>query len=333
MAIDTCVENFSVAVLKTLAAFTPKCRPHDDLWPPIPVGIQDDIRLKNRLQREWQVTRDPALKAEVNHVQRSVTRRLSEWRNDKWSAKLESLNSEDHSLWRMTKVPSPSSPLVTLGDLALSDSEKTEAFADNLETQFQPVTDPSVPAVTEMVDVALRYYFMTRAGEYKLTNPEEVQEAIRGLTVGKALGPNGIPKRALKHLLHLAVSLLVQIFIAILLTHHLPTVWKHARVISILKPWKDPALPSSYRPISLLDTIGKLFENILLARILYEISDRGLMRGKQFGFRPSHSTSLQLAPLVERISRNVGEKRLKGTVFLDRDKAFDTTGSLASSTS
>ena len=57
------------------------------------------------------------------------------------------------------------------------------------------------------------------------------------------------------------------------LTHHFPTVWTHARLISILKPGKDPALPSTYRPITLLDTIGKLFEKILLARILPEVSE------------------------------------------------------------
>jgi len=90
MAIDTCVENFSGAVLQALAASTPKCRPRDDPRPPIPAGIQDEIRLKNRLRRRWQVTRDPALKAEVNRLQRSVTRRLNEWRNDQWSVTLES---------------------------------------------------------------------------------------------------------------------------------------------------------------------------------------------------------------------------------------------------
>jgi hypothetical protein len=61
-------------------------------------------------------------------------------------------------------------------------------------------------------------------------------------------------------------------------------------VCSILKPGKDPALPLSYRPISLLDTIGKLFEKIL----------------------------------VERITRNFGEKKLTGAVFLDVAKALDT---------
>jgi len=125
-----------------------------------------------------------------------------------------------------------------------------------------------------MVDVALRFYFLTPANERKLTNPDEVQEAIRGLKVNKEPATS----RALKHFPQRAVSILVQIFNAVLLTHHFPSVWKHAKVISILKPGKDPALRSSYRPISLFDTIGKLFEKILLARILHVVSECGLMR-------------------------------------------------------
>jgi hypothetical protein len=89
-------------------------------------------------------------------------------------------------------------------------------------------------------------------------------------------------------------------------------------VFSILKPEKDPALRSTYRPISLLDTIGKLFEKTMLSRILHKVSD------EQFGFRPKHSTALQLTRLVERVSRNFDDKRLTCAVFLDVSKAFDT---------
>jgi hypothetical protein len=85
----------------------------------------------------------------------------------------------------------------------------------------------------------------------------------------------------------------------------------------------DPALPSSYRLISLLDTICKLFEKIILARILYEVNVLGMMCDEQFGFRPKHSTSLHLARLVERITRHFVEKRLKGARFLDVVAAFD----------
>jgi hypothetical protein len=166
--------------------------------------------------------------------------------------------------------------VVTPEGIVLSDSEKAAALADSLETQFEPVTDPSAPAVIEMVDVARRSYLLTPASEPKLTNPDEGQEALRVLKVSKTPGPNGLPNRALKHLPQRAVSLLVQIFNAILLTHYFPTKWKQARVISILKPRKDPALPSSYRPISLLDTIGKIFEKILFARILHEASELGM---------------------------------------------------------
>jgi hypothetical protein len=75
------------------------------------------------------------------------------------------------------------------GGIALSDFEYAEALADSLETQFQPVTDPSVPTVIEIVDVALRSYVLTPASEPELTKPDEVQEAIRSLKVNKASGP------------------------------------------------------------------------------------------------------------------------------------------------
>jgi hypothetical protein len=98
------------------------------------------------------------------------------------------------------------------------------------------VTDPSIPEFIENVNVGLRSYFMVPAGEPKLINTEEVKEAIRGLKVGKAPGPNGILNRAMKHLPRRAVSFQVLIFNAILRTHHFPTSWEYARLISILKP-------------------------------------------------------------------------------------------------
>ena len=41
-------------------------------------------------------------------------------------------------------------------------------------------------------------------------------------------------------------------------------------------------------------------------------------------FRSRHSTSLQLAHLIERTTRNFGEKRLTGAVFLGVAKPFNT---------
>jgi len=175
-----------------------------------------------------------------------------------------------------------------------------------------------------MVDVALRSYFLTPASEPKLSKPDDVHRAIRGLKVSKLLSQKGIPNRAFKHFPQRAVSLLAQFFNAVLRTHHFPQVWKHARVIAVLKPGKNLALPPSYRHISLLDTISKLFQKILLGKIFHVVSERRMMVDEQFEFRHRHSTSLQLARLLERITRNLSEKRLSDAVFLDVSKDFDT---------
>ena len=67
-----------------------------------------------------------------------------------------------------------------------------------------------------------------------------------------------------------------------------------------------------------------MFEEILLSRILSEVSGRGNLRDDYFGFRPKHSTSLHLARLVEIVTRNFGEKRLTGAVSLDVATVFGT---------
>jgi hypothetical protein len=85
----------------------------------------------------------PRSESPENRLQRLVTWQLNECRNCRWSDALESLFSEEQSLWKMTKrvmrVPTPSPHLQMPGGLVLSDSEKVEALADSLESQFQPL--------------------------------------------------------------------------------------------------------------------------------------------------------------------------------------------------
>jgi hypothetical protein len=58
-----------------------------------------------------------------------------------------------------------------------------------------------------MVDEAMQPYSFAPESESKVTNFEEVQDAILGLKVGKLPGPHGILNGAAKHLLPI-VSLL-----------------------------------------------------------------------------------------------------------------------------
>jgi hypothetical protein len=216
---------------------------------------------------------------------------------------------------RVMRVTTPTPPFVTPEGIALSVSEKAEVLTDSLEVQFQPVTNPLGPAVIETVEVHLQENSQEPTNELMLTDCADVQEAIVVFKINKASGPDGIPNRALKHL--------PQIVILLLHAWYFPPVWKHARIISILERGKDPVQPSSYRPISLLHTIGKVSVKNLLSKILSEVSGLGLLRDEKFCFRPKHCTSLQLARLVERVSRNLGERRPTKAVLLDVSKAFD----------
>jgi len=164
-------------------------------------------------------------------------------------------------------VPSPCHP----GSIDLLDAEKTQALATSLATQFQPVNDPSEPYVIENFGEALRAYF-TLASEPHLTNPAEIQDAIRVLRVDKTPGPNGLPNTALQqHHPQRTISLVVKIFNAYVHSRYFASTWKRARVTSILKPGNDLAHLSYFKPISPFDTTDK-YEDMLLARILSGVS-------------------------------------------------------------
>ena len=122
------------------------------------------------------------------------------------------------------------------------------------------MTDSSVPAVIETLYVALRPYLLSLGSETQLTTPGEVQEAMGCLKVQQGSGPERVSEQDMVCLRNRGVSLISRNFKEVLRTHHFPQTWKHAGAISILKQGKDPALPSSNRPISLLETIVKLFE-------------------------------------------------------------------------
>jgi len=72
------------------------------------------------------------------------------------------------------KIPYSISPQVTLGEISLLESVKSEAPADNLEAQFRPVTNPSVSAFIETVDMALMSDLLSPASEPQVITPNEM---------------------------------------------------------------------------------------------------------------------------------------------------------------
>ena len=91
----------------------------------------------------------------------------------------------------------------------------------------------------------------------------------------------------------------------------------------LIKPDKLPLQTTSYRPISLLSAIMKLFEWIIKKRLRKHLEDNGFFRKYQSGFRKSKSTNDDLFRLSQTImeSFNWGEHAI--AAFQDVEKAFD----------
>ena len=102
----------------------------------------------------------------------------------------------------------------------------------------------------------------------------------------------------------------------------IPTLWRQSKIIAILKHGKDSAIPKSYRPISLLSHIYKLYERMILNRIAPTI-EQHLIK-EQVGLRPGKSCTSQLLNLTQHIEDDYQEIMITGTAFVDLSAAYDT---------
>ncbi|GFV24724.1 probable RNA-directed DNA polymerase from transposon X-element [Trichonephila clavipes] len=88
-------------------------------------------------------------------------------------------------------------------------------------------------------------------------------------------------------------------------------------------PGKSKNNPASYRPISLLSTLSKITESIILTRLKNIININKTINPNQYGFTNKLSTLHPLLNLTEAISEGFQRKKSTGAVFLDIQKAFD----------
>ena len=92
----------------------------------------------------------------------------------------------------------------------------------------------------------------------------------------------------------------------------------------IKKPNKDPCFPQNHRPISLLPTLGKVYERVINSRLLSICDENEVIPDEQCGFRSEHGTQEQLLRVTDFISRSLNENKFALGVFLDIERAFDS---------
>ena len=157
----------------------------------------------------------------------------------------------------------------------------------------------------------------------------ELYRAFRRTKTGRAPGPDNLPMETLRHLPHPIKRILLSHYNDCLLTGTAPDHWKLSKVVMIYKgnqknSKKNSRAPSSYRPISLANSIYKVYACMLQQRLAHSIDH--LLHPNQYGFRAGRSISTPLF-LLRRLTE-IFERHSTSLyiLFLDWSQAFDSIG-------
>ncbi|CAG4969687.1 unnamed protein product [Colias eurytheme] len=326
-SIEEAIENFNKTIHEAAAISTKQRKRLPLMNNEYPKAIRDKILERRNLRKIWHRTRYPSDKTVFNKSSNELKELIKSYTNNNLQEFLSNLTPSpdtDYSLWKATqKLNRPRKQIPPIrkanGMWARSDQEKATIFGEHLCNVFQPF-----PELRPEHSSEIRSYLESAdqmCPPLKYTSPSEVADEIRNLKDGKSPGFDSIDSVLLKNLPKKGIVAIVNIFNACLRMNYFPGHWKIAQIIMLLKPDKTPNEVASYRPISLLPLMGKLFEKIILNRLKVHLND--ITPDHQFGFRENHGTIEQIHRIVDVISRSLEEKKYCSAVFLDISQAFD----------
>ena len=138
----------------------------------------------------------------------------------------------------------------------------------------------------------------------------------------KAPGASGISKRYIVEAGPVVHLQLLCIFNAALSVGYFPHAWKEARVAMVPKR-PNPSSVDDFRPISLLEVPGKLFEKIINRRLQERLESFEVYQSSQFGFRGQRGCREAVALGHEFIGQRLAEGLCVRVVLRDVKSAFD----------
>ena len=303
------------------------------------------FRLKNAV-REYD--RGNESYARVAELQRELRVRarveyVSQW-NDRIGRLADERNADPRKFWQDVKrMRGVCKPRVTGGILnehgvrLESDREICDAFTRRLERVFrispeenEDFDDENEERVNAFLEENLHRVVpraraslgeMPRLGLDAGFSVGDVRKAV-GSFRERAPGESGVTSAMLKNLPDTVVGVMARLFSACLSMGYFPDGLKTSVVRMI--PKKERAVRvEEFRPISLLETVGKVFERLLNDRLMVHMETRGLYYDYQFGFRKGKGTCMAIATAYEWFARAKAHNCQTYAVFRDVSKAFD----------
>lgn len=295
-----------------------------------------DRRIIIRLLRRWPSYHMPILKQTLHYLSNQIKQSIKQAEQNRLNRLLESLEPDNRfniqKLWRITsnikRQPTPNlavrkHEITNPNDCWCKTSEeKAEAFSQHLQSRFTPIITTSD---SDLLDIESNIVPISESNElpFRCITIAEIQEQIKSLQNKKSPGPDKIDNRTLKALPLIAIEYLALLFNSMLKFGHFPSRWKHAVIKMLHKPGKPSAQLSSYRPISLLSGISKIFETLLLRRLFENDSFAKAIPSHQFGFRKQHGAEQQLGRVTQFLLKAFENRQYCSAVYLDIQEAFD----------
>ena len=163
-----------------------------------------------------------------------------------------------------------------MNKVAKTNTDKAQLFAESVKRHFGIETDHfdsnHFDEVNTFIEDNHRYFYPPEdpddyrfdvGNEHELVANVDAQtliKLVKFLKRGKVPCPGNIHNEVLR--LGTTTSLyhhLARLFTSSIQLGYIPTAWKIATLCMLLKPDKLPSLTTSYRPISLISSIMKLF--------------------------------------------------------------------------
>jgi hypothetical protein len=150
---------------------------------------------------------------------------------------------------------------------------------------------------------------------------QDITKAVLGFKQSSSCGPDGISINFIKDIIVQIAPILKFIFDKAAFHAKSPLQWKTAKIVPIYKKGTKED-PENYRPISLLCSLGKVYEKCIL-KVMDDNFGLSIPSSFQHGFRKNHSTTTAALTIQNSIARALDKKKKVIVVSTDMSAAFD----------
>ena len=212
-------------------------------------------------------------------------------------------------------------PLLDNGNIVTNPLDKANTFVGHFENNAKENNHKTINNL-EMAISRQSKIGMSEVYNSDITMPELKKELA--CVKNTSPGHDNISYSLIKNLKPKELIELINIYNQCYTTGYFPTTWKRGLILPIKKPSKPENDKSSYRPITLLPCLGKLFEKIIGRRLEYFLESGNKLSNTQCGFRSKLSTIDVLLRVEHEIRGAIHNGRVCCVAYIDLKSAFDT---------